>query len=313
VVASPVDYNTVKVTWDAADGASKYNVYCAKGEGAYKLKASTTKTSYTTGWNLQPGAEYHFIVTTGTLSSGSSAAATLSSTTETAVNGASATTLLSQTTMKAYGTSSSTAKIAWSKVKGASYYRVYRKNSSGNWVRVKSTSSLSYTNSGLKSSTTYTYTVRAVRKTSKYTSTRIAANSDAAKTSAYDARAKIMSVAKSKLGCKYVWGAEGPSAFDCSGYVYYVYAHANASTKTFGRSTAQAYYSSMKSYNIGTSVSKASKGDILLIGSSKSNIVHTGLYYGDGKMIHASSTWNKVTVTPTSYYHIVAILHLPMK
>ena len=29
--------------------------------------------------------------------------------------------------------------------------------------------------------------------------------------------AKLVELAKSKLGCKYVWGATGPNTFDCSG------------------------------------------------------------------------------------------------
>ena len=31
----------------------------------------------------------------------------------------------------------------------------------------------------------------------------------------------LISVAQSKLGCPYVWGAKGPNSFDCSGFVYW--------------------------------------------------------------------------------------------
>ena len=82
VSASAVDYNTIKVSWDAAEGAEEYNVYCAKESGEYKLKASTSNTSYTTTWATQPGAEYHFIVSTGTLQTTSSDAGSQATTSD---------------------------------------------------------------------------------------------------------------------------------------------------------------------------------------------------------------------------------------
>ncbi|MGL5506954.1 MAG: SH3 domain-containing protein, partial [Paraclostridium sp.] len=34
---------------------------------------------------------------------------------------------------------------------------------------------------------------------------------------------KAIDIAKSKLGHPYVWGAEGPKSFDCSGFIYYIF------------------------------------------------------------------------------------------
>ncbi|MFL8467165.1 NlpC/P60 family protein, partial [Clostridioides difficile] len=34
---------------------------------------------------------------------------------------------------------------------------------------------------------------------------------------------KLINIAKSKQGCKYVWGAEGPNTFDCSGFTQWCY------------------------------------------------------------------------------------------
>ena len=39
-------------------------------------------------------------------------------------------------------------------------------------------------------------------------------------TTASGTGAKLVELAKSKLGCKYVWGATGPNTFDCSGLIY---------------------------------------------------------------------------------------------
>ena len=42
-------------------------------------------------------------------------------------------------------------------------------------------------------------------------------------TTASGTGAKLVELAKSKLGCKYVWGATGPNTFDCSGLTSWVH------------------------------------------------------------------------------------------
>ena len=37
---------------------------------------------------------------------------------------------------------------------------------------------------------------------------------------------EVIAAAESKLGCKYVWAANGPEEFDCSGFAQYVFAQA---------------------------------------------------------------------------------------
>ena len=36
---------------------------------------------------------------------------------------------------------------------------------------------------------------------------------------------KVIEVAKSKIGSNYVWGAQGPNTFDCSGLMLYSFSH----------------------------------------------------------------------------------------
>ena len=49
-------------------------------------------------------------------------------------------------------------------------------------------------------------------------------NSNGSNSSTSSSKAdKVISFAKTLLGKKYSWGAEGPSTFDCSGYTYYVF------------------------------------------------------------------------------------------
>ena len=85
--------------------------------------------------------------------------------------------------------------------------------------------------------------------------------------------AKIVEYAKSKLGCKYVWGATGPNTFDCSGLTSWCH-------KQVGISIPRTSGEQRKS---GTSVSKenAKLGDIVCFDG------HVGIYVGNGQMIHA--------------------------
>ena len=112
-------------------------------------------------------------------------------------------------------------------------------------------------------------------------------------------RDKVVSVAKSKLGKPYLYGAEGPNSFDCSGLAYYVYK--NAVGVTLPRtSTQQSTY--------GTTVSKSSlqPGDLMFFATAGgSRVSHVGIYIGNGDMIHAPGSGRVVTTVDvnTSYWN----------
>ena len=116
----------------------------------------------------------------------------------------------------------------------------------------------------------------------KKTSTEKATSSTGSATGA-----SIVEKAKSYIGSKYVYGGSSPSGFDCSGFTQYIY-------KQFGinlNRTAAAQYSN------GTSVSKSNLqlGDLVMFGSSASNIYHVGIYMGNGMMVHAANSSRGVT------------------
>lgn len=96
----------------------------------------------------------------------------------------------------------------------------------------------------------------------------------------------VLTAAYSKLGAPYKWGAEGPNAFDCSGFVKWCYAKVGVSLP----------HSSSGQKNAGTqiSVSAAEPGDILW----KSG--HVGIYIGGGKFIHAPQTGDVVKISSVS-------------
>ena len=95
----------------------------------------------------------------------------------------------------------------------------------------------------------------------------------------------IVSEAEKHLGKRYVFGANGPSNFDCSSFVCWTYTHSG--TKNMPRTTAWGIY---KSYCNPISPSDAKAGDIIFFKgtyNSGSPISHVGIYVGNGYMIHA--------------------------
>lgn len=108
---------------------------------------------------------------------------------------------------------------------------------------------------------------------------------------------KVVAMAKSKLGCKYVWGAQGPNRFDCSGLMWYCFK--NAAGKNLPRT-------SREQSKVGTKVNKSNlqPGDMVFFNTSGSGVSHVGLYIGDGYMIHAPKPGDvvkKVSIN-SSYY-----------
>lgn len=91
---------------------------------------------------------------------------------------------------------------------------------------------------------------------------------------------KIVGYARSKLGCRYWWGANGPNYFDCSGFVYWT--HNKAGIKV-PRTTASGYSKMGKAIPY----SKLQIGDVITFNYG-SGVAHIGIYIGEGKMIHAS-------------------------
>jgi len=127
---------------------------------------------------------------------------------------------------------------------------------------------------------------------------------------------KIVSLAYSKLGSAYVYGAVGPNSFDCSGFVYWVVNNSGIAGLSVPR-TSISLYNQFAAYNIGTSIANANPGDIILFSKdgTVSGISHSAIYYKDSKMIHASEPSTGVILTTVAYStsnkSVFAIIRLP--
>lgn len=102
----------------------------------------------------------------------------------------------------------------------------------------------------------------------------------------------VISVAKSKLGSPYVWGATGPSSFDCSGLMVYSFKHGagiNLPRVSKHQATVDKY------------VSRADlrPGDLIFWGNP---VYHVALYIGDGKYIHAPQPGDYVRISNLGGY-----------
>lgn len=108
----------------------------------------------------------------------------------------------------------------------------------------------------------------------------------------------LLGIAKKQLGKGYVYGAVGPSYFDCSGLTQYVYKQ--ASDKALQR-TAQAQYNA---YQHISSTDKE-PGDLAFFGTGAGSISHVGLYVGDGKMIDAQDLGVITESISSPWWHLV--------
>jgi cell wall-associated NlpC family hydrolase len=98
---------------------------------------------------------------------------------------------------------------------------------------------------------------------------------------------KAVAVALAQLGSPYVWGAEGPSTFDCSGLTSFAYAAAGITIPRVSRAQFAAY--GMRPVDPLHLVA----GDLVFFADTPGNpgtIHHVGMYIGKGLMVEAPHT-----------------------
>ena len=147
--------NSISLTWNKVSGATGYRVYkyntsTKKWETALKATSKTTATVK----NLTAGKKYYFAVKPY-INTGDSI---VWASTYTKILTCTKPSVPSKVTAKA---TTKTAALSWSKVTGATGYRVYRYNSSTKkWVALATTTSRAYTVKGLTPEKSYIFAVK---------------------------------------------------------------------------------------------------------------------------------------------------------
>jgi len=103
---------------------------------------------------------------------------------------------------------------------------------------------------------------------------------------------EIISTAIAFLDIPYIWAANGPTSFDCSGFTKYVFKEHGLTIPRYSGHQAK----------VGTKVTYAELkvGDLVFFDTDKKykkKVNHVGIYIGDNKFIHASSAKKKVVIT----------------
>ncbi len=107
----------------------------------------------------------------------------------------------------------------------------------------------------------------------------------------------IIKTAKSRLGTRYVYGANRKNAVDCSSFTQQVFKKHNKKLPRTSRSQS----------SVGKRIAKKDlrKGDLVFFSSRNTkHVTHVGIYISKGNFIHASSGARKVTISnlSNSYY-----------
>jgi cell wall-associated NlpC family hydrolase len=92
----------------------------------------------------------------------------------------------------------------------------------------------------------------------------------------------LVAIAKKYIGTPYKFGTAGPKSFDCSGYLQFIFAKNNVSIP---RTADEQYKLGQKSTR-----GQLVEGDLVFFSTYEPGPSHCGLYLGDGKFIHASSS-----------------------
>jgi len=109
---------------------------------------------------------------------------------------------------------------------------------------------------------------------------------------------ELIATAIAFLDTKYIWAANGPTAFDCSGFTKYVFKENGV--------TIPRYSGNQAKVGIKVSYNELKEGDLVFFNTEKKykkKVNHVGIYMGNNKFIHASSAKKKVVITSFEKKH----------
>ncbi len=104
-----------------------------------------------------------------------------------------------------------------------------------------------------------------------------------------------IAAARTRLGLPYLWGATGPTRFDCSGLMMWSYARAGISLPR----TSREQYAGLPH----VALTDLQPGDLVFYATNTSDpgtIHHVAMYLGNGLVIHAPHTGDVVRYAPVN-------------
>jgi cell wall-associated NlpC family hydrolase len=111
--------------------------------------------------------------------------------------------------------------------------------------------------------------------------------------------AAAIAAARSVIGRPYVWGANGPSGFDCSGLTQWSYAQAGVGLPR--TSQAQRYAGRQ------VPLSQARPGDLV---AYRDDASHIGMYMGNGQVVHAPYPGASVRYDPVGMMPVSSVTRI---
>jgi fibronectin type 3 domain-containing protein len=230
--ASAYSPTSIKVSWSAVPGRTKYEVWRAQEGGEYTLVKTTTST-YWKDTTRTPFVTYCYYIRVYRSVSGQKVYASSASPTVSAVP------ILADVTGVNAAGSSTGITVKWSSVSGASGYEVWRSDTAdGEYMRIKSTPSKSYTDKDVVPNRTYYYKVQAYRAVNgvRYCSAPTIVSAAAYLGPVTNAKAVRSSSTKIKL----TWSAVSGR----TGYEIYRSEAPDGEFVSIGTTTRTSYYSS---------------------------------------------------------------------
>lgn len=102
-------------------------------------------------------------------------------------------------------------------------------------------------------------------------------------------RDSLVATARAQVGTRYVLGGQTPErGFDCSGLVRYVMASLAVHMPRTARQQATSGFA------IARETKHLRPGDLLTFGKDSRGVSHVGIYVGNGRYVHASSSAGRV-------------------
>jgi hypothetical protein len=118
-------------------------------------------------------------------------------------------------------------------------------------------------------------------------------------TAVTSAAARVVTIAEAQRGKRYAFGAEGPSAFDCSGLVHYAYRLAGLGSRLGGGHSGFAMLAWGRAHHL-VGRSNPQLGDVVIYG----NGAHAAIYIGSGRVISALNPRQGIRITALHALHL---------